>query len=187
MSNKGKTNRRTAIILGGVVFGMLGMAYAAVPLYRIFCQVTGYGGTTGVAAAADKIVAEREIAVRFNADHAANLPWSFKPEQREVRIKVGETGLAFFAAENFGKKAITGSAVYNVTPQKAGEYFNKIQCFCFTEQTLQPGEKVDMGVSFFVDPEIINDHDLDDVKTITLSYSFYRKDDDKAAEPVSGP
>ena len=165
--------RLTALVAAGVVFGMVGVAYAAVPLYQIFCQVTGYGGTTQVAAAAPAEVGGRSITVRFNADTAHAMPWRFRPRQRAIAVRVGEQSLALYEAVNSSQRRIVGSATFNVTPAKAGAYFNKIECFCFTEQALAPGESVDMPVSFFVDPAISDDPNLDDVNTITLSYTFF--------------
>lgn len=170
----GARNRLTALAAAGVVVGMVGMAYAAVPLYRIFCQVTGFGGTTQVAASAPSEIDERVITVRFNADTARDMPWRFRPQQRAMTLRVGERALAFYEAFNPSDQRIAGSATFNVTPAKAGVYFNKIECFCFTEQVLAPGQRADMPVSFFVDPAIADDPDLDDVKTITLSYTFFR-------------
>ncbi len=170
------TNRRnglTALIAAGVVVGMGAMAYAAVPLYQMFCQVTGFGGTTQVAEKAPSEIGERVITVRFNADTGRGLGWDFRPQQRSITLRVGEQALAFYEASNPGDRRIVGSATFNVTPDKAGAYFNKIGCFCFTEQALKPGQRVDMPVSFFVDPGIVNDRNLDDVKTITLSYTFF--------------
>ena len=167
-------NGRTVLALVAVVMGMGALAYASVPLYRLFCQVTGYGGTTQVAAAAPGEAAARVITVRFNADTNSALPWTFRPPAKAVAIRVGERALAVFTARNDSDRPVTGTATFNVTPQKAGLYFNKIQCFCFTEQRLEPGEMADMPVSFFVDPGIMNDPNLDDVGTITLSYTFFR-------------
>ncbi len=169
-------NRRkasTAIVLGAVALGMVGLSFASVPLYRLFCQVTGYGGTTQVAVAAPAAVGERVITVRFNADLARDMPWRFRPAQGEIRLRVGEVGLAFYNATNPTAKAVTGTATYNVTPQKVGPYFNKIACFCFDEQTLEAGASARMPVSFFIDPEISQDPNLDDVTTVTLSYTFF--------------
>ena len=182
-----RRNRIVAIASIGLVASMVGLAYAAVPLYRLFCQVTGYGGTPQTADAASSEIGERIIKVRFNADIGAGLPWRFKPVQRQMTLRVGETGLAFFRAENQGRNAISGQATFNVTPLKTGIYFNKIACFCFTEQRLEPGQTVDMPVSFFIDPEISKDPNLDDVKTITLSYTFFQLDstDDGASRPGS--
>ncbi len=152
---------------------MFGLAYASFPLYKLFCQITGYGGTPQIAADFSEYVGDRIIKVRFNADVAPNLPWIFKPLQKEIEVKVGENKMAFFMAENKSDRPIKGMATYNVTPDKAGYYFNKVQCFCFDEQILQPYEKVEMPVSFYIDPEIEGDIDADDVKTVTLSYTFF--------------
>ncbi len=169
-----RRNARTGVVLAGIVAGMVGLSFASVPLYRLFCQVTGYGGTTQIAAAAPGAVSERVIKVRFNADTAPGLPWSFKPVQREIALKVGESGLAYYRARNLAAEAVTGTSTFNVTPLKAGRYFSKVQCFCFDEQRLEAGQELDMAVSFFVDPEILSDRNLDEVKTITLSYTFFR-------------
>jgi len=169
-----RRNVRTGVVLTGIVAGMVGLSFASVPLYRLFCQVTGYGGTTQIAAAAPGAVSERVIKVRFNADTAPDLPWSFKPVQREITLKVGESGLAYYRARNLATEAVTGTSTFNVTPLKAGRYFSKVQCFCFNEQRLEAGQELDMAVSFFVDPEILTDRNLDEVKTITLSYTFFR-------------
>ena len=180
-----RRNGRTALVLSAVVAGMVGLSFASVPLYRLFCQVTGFGGTTQVAEAAPGAgVSERVIKVRFNADVDPELPWAFQPVEREVALRVGEPGLAYYKARNLSDRPVVGTATYNVTPLKAGYYFNKVQCFCFKEQRLEPGEAMDMPVSFFVDPEILEDRNLDDVKTITLSYTFFRQDDD---EPEAAP
>ena len=175
---KARKNARVALTLVGLVFGMVGLSFATVPLYRLFCQVTGWGGTTQVAESAPEVLSERTIAVRFNADVNDKLPWRFGPVQREVEVQVGENRLAFYRAKNIGEKAVVGTATFNVTPLKAGQYFSKVACFCFTEQRLEPGQEIDMPVSFFVDPAILDDPNLDDVKTITLSYTFFRDLDD---------
>jgi cytochrome c oxidase assembly protein subunit 11 len=177
-----RRNARTGVVLTGIVAGMIGLSFASVPLYRLFCQVTGFGGTTQVAEAAPGAVAERVIKVRFNADTAPGLPWAFKPVQREIALRIGESGLAYFRARNLADKAVTGTSTFNVTPLKAGQYFSKVQCFCFDEQRLEAGQELDMAVSFFVDPEIMTDRNLDDVKTITLSYTFFRAPGDQQAE-----
>lgn len=174
----GRSNARMALLLAGVVIGMIGLSFATVPLYRLFCQVTGWGGTTQVAEAAPEEISDRMMTVRFNADVNDKLPWSFGPVEREVEVRVGESRLAFFRATNTGDKPVTGTATFNVTPLKAGQYFSKVACFCFTEQRLEPGQTVDMPVSFFVDPAILDDPKLDEVKTITLSYTFFRDLDD---------
>ncbi len=177
-----RRNARTGVVLAGIVAGMVGLSFASVPLYRLFCQVTGYGGTTQIAAAAPGAVTERVIKVRFNADIAPGLPWSFKPVQREIALKVGESGLAYYRARNLAAEAVTGTSTFNVTPLKAGRYFSKVQCFCFDEQRLEAGQELDMAVSFFVDPEILSDRNLDEVKTITLSYTFFRAPGDAETE-----
>ena len=182
-------NGALAILLFGVATGMVGLSFAAVPLYRLFCQVTGYGGTTQVAEAMPAQVGERIFTVRFNADLSRDMPWRFEPKQREMTLRVGEPGLAFYAAENLAKAPITGTSTFNVTPLKVGPYFSKVDCFCFEEQLLAPAESVDMGVSFFVDPAILEDPRMDDVKTITLSYTFFRaleESDQQAALPIRG-
>ena len=180
-----RRNARTGVVLTGIVAGMIGLSFASVPLYRLFCQVTGYGGTTQVAEAAPGTVSERVIKVRFNADTGPGLPWTFKPVQREIALKVGESGLAYYRARNLADVAVTGTSTFNVTPLKAGRYFSKVQCFCFDEQRLEAGQELDMAVSFFVDPAILSDRNLDDVKTITLSYTFFRAPGDENAE--AGP
>jgi cytochrome c oxidase assembly protein subunit 11 len=175
-------NRRTGLLLFTVVIGMVALAFASVPLYRLFCEVTGFGGTPQrvEADAAPAAPSERVVTVRFNADVHSGLPWSFQPAQRAVEVKVGEQALAFYRATNHADRPVTGTATFNVTPDKAGAYFDKIECFCFTEQTLQPGQTVEMPVTFYVDPAILADRGLDDVDTITLSYTFFRAADDAA-------
>ena len=155
------------------VVGMVGLSYAAVPLYRIFCQVTGYGGTTQAADSGSDVVLDKLVTVRFDANTARDMAWKFQPEQRQMTLRIGETGLAFYRATNPTSHTITGTATFNVTPLQAGSYFNKIECFCFTEQTLEPGASADMPVSFFVDPAIVDDPELEGVSTITLSYTFF--------------
>lgn len=176
--DKNRKNARVALSLAGVVVGMIAFSFASVPLYRLFCQVTGFGGTTQVAETAPQEVGERVISVRFNADVNDKLPWRFSPLQREVEVQVGENRLVFYQAQNVSERPVTGTATFNVTPLKAGPYFSKIACFCFTEQRLESGQQIDMPVSFFVDPAIMDDPDMDDVKTITLSYTFFRDLDD---------
>lgn len=177
-SQKNRKNARVGLTLAGVVIGMIGLSFATVPLYRLFCQVTGFGGTTQIAETVPQEVSDRVIAVRFNADVNDKLPWRFGPLQREVKVQVGENRLVFYQAQNISERAVTGTATFNVTPLKAGQYFSKIACFCFTEQRLEPGQEIDMPVSFFVDPAILEDPELDDVNTITLSYTFFRDLDD---------
>jgi cytochrome c oxidase assembly protein subunit 11 len=168
-----KKNRRMALVTGGVVAGMGALSFAAVPLYDMFCRVTGYGGTTQRGGRPTQ-VGEAQVTVRFNAVTHPNLPWRFQPEQGAMTLRVGEEGLAFYSAENMTQGPVTGMALYNVTPEKVGRYFHKVACFCFDEQTLQPGERVDMPVSFWVDPRIAEDPNTRDVRVITLSYTFYR-------------
>lgn len=177
-----RKNKLTVLILASVVLGMLGLTAAAVPLYDLFCRVTGYGGTTQRAEAAPEQQSDQTIEIRFNADVARHLPWRFAPVERAVRVRIGETHLAFYRAHNAGDHPITGTATFNVTPFKAGPYFSKIDCFCFTEQTLEAGQSVDMPVSFYVDPAILDDPDTRDLRSITLSYTFFPLDDG-AADP----
>ncbi len=160
----------------GVVLLMGSLAWAAVPFYDWFCRVTGFGGTTGVAEAAPEDILDRTITVRFDASKAKGMAWEFKPVAREMEVRIGETGLAFYEAYNPTDRPIAGQASYNVAPYSAGGYFQKIACFCFEEQVLQPGERVEMPVSFFVDPEMVEDLEAKYVHTITLSYTFYEID-----------
>lgn len=174
-------NRRVVIGLLGVVLLMAGLTAAAVPLYRLFCQVTGYGGTTQISAAAPDAVGLRPITVRFNADVSPELPWSFYPLQREVRLPIGQPQTIYYRAVNRSSETVTGTATFNVTPFEAGPFFDKLECFCFTEQTLKPGESIDMAVRFYVDPTLLDNRDAGRIKTITLSYTFFRAKDQTAA------
>jgi len=176
-----RRKRITVLALLGILVGMGALTASAVPLYRLFCQVTGYAGTTGVARALPAVPSARTITVRFNTDKARDLPWRFRPLQRSIVVHLGETAIAYFEAENLGEAPITGSATYNVTPFKVGSYFDKIDCFCFTEQTLAPGERRSMPVTFFVDPAIADDPNAAEVTTITLSYTFFRRPAPSAA------
>lgn len=169
----GNKNLALALNLGLIVAGMLALAYASVPLYRLFCETTGYGGTTREAKAAPAHPGTQQFAIRFNADIDPALPWQFKPAQLELTTHIGQQTLTHFTAENTSNERITGHATYNVIPFAAGPYFSKIECFCFKEQTLEPGQKVTMPVLFFIDPAIANDPDVKNVKTITLSYTFF--------------
>ena len=169
-----RKNRRVALLTGAVVVGMGGLSYAAVPLYDLFCRMTGYGGTVQRGPERPAQAGEARVTVRFNAVTQPNLPWRFRAEQGAMDMRVGEEGLAFYSAENLSQTPVTGIAVYNVTPEKVGRYFHKVACFCFDEQTLQPGERVDMPVSFWVDPRIAEDPNTRDVRVITLSYTFFR-------------
>jgi len=183
-----QSNRNVAYYLGGVAVLTVGLSYAAVPLYQAFCQVTGYGGTVqeGRQATLEKLSkgqkGKREIIVKFDAGTGVGMPWKFIPLQREVKLVAGETALAFYNAENMAGKPMTGVATYNVTPMKAGLYFNKVQCFCFHEQRLQGRENVDMPVFFFIDSDFDQDTRMDDVHEITLSYTFFPVDDDEGEE-----
>jgi cytochrome c oxidase assembly protein subunit 11 len=172
-----KRRRLTAFLLVGLVGGMVGLAFASVPLYRLFCQVTGYGGTPRVEAGAEvgaPVGVEAFITVRFDANVNSALPWAFEPEQRQVRVRLGESALAHYRARNLSASPVVGTATFNVTPFKAAQYFAKIDCFCFTEQRLEPGQEIPMPVSFYVDPAILDDPDAREVRTITLSYTFFR-------------
>ena len=165
-------NRNVGFILLLLAVGMVGAAYAAVPLYQLFCAATGYGGTTRVASDNLKGVIAREMTVRFDSNVDGSLPWQVTPA-KAITDKVGNVETVVFVARNLSDKTTTGEAVFNVTPELSGQYFNKIQCFCFTQQTLKPGETVEMPVTFFVDPDIDKDTDLKTDSTITLSYTFY--------------
>ena len=168
-----KRNQRTALYASGIIVGMLGLTAATVPLYDLFCRVTGFGGTTPMAEAATDAVRDHTVRVSFNADREPDLPWRFQPSQRRLEVKLGENHLAFYTAENRSDRPIVGRAVYNVTPHKAGAYFAKVHCFCFEEQLLLPGESVEMPVSFFVDPAMLDDVNAADIREITLSYTFF--------------
>jgi len=180
-------SRNNAVFVSclAVVIGMVGLSYAAVPLYDLFCRVTGYGGTPQRAEAAPGAIGDRVINVRFDTNTDRQLPWTFQPEQRSVTVKVGENRLVFFRAVNNSDRSIVGHATFNVVPDRAGRYFNKIQCFCFTEQRLDPGQSVDMPVSFFIAPEILTDRDGRDINEITLSYTFYPAINQKAVEKAT--
>jgi len=167
-----KRMAQTAVLCVAVLFFMTGAAFAAVPLYRAFCQITGFGGTPGRADAAPAAALERTIDVRFDAN-TRGLPWTFKPAQVSLTLKIGETGLAFYKATNTGSRPVTGTAVFNVVPQAAGPHFRKIECFCFREQTIQPGETLEFPVVYFVDPELATDPEAKRIDEITLSYTFY--------------
>jgi cytochrome c oxidase assembly protein subunit 11 len=181
-----RTNAAFGIALACVVAGMVGASFAAVPLYRVFCAVTGYGGTPvigGAAAPGASTEAGRPapvIAVRLNADTNPNLPWDFRPEQNEVRLKLGDEAIAFYQARNLATTPVTGIALYNVTPEKVGKYFHKTACFCFNRQTLNPGQEMQFPVTFWVDPAIATDPSTSDVHVITLSYTFFRTLEDAA-------
>lgn len=164
---------KTAMKLAGVAAVMASLSFAAVPFYDWFCRVTGFAGTTSVAIAAPDTILDQTIRIRFDASTAPGMPWEFKPVQRTMTVRIGENAMAFYEAYNPTSRTVAGTASYNVTPDPAGGYFSKIACFCFTEQVLKPGERVEMPVSFFVDPEIVKDREGKFVKEITLSYTFY--------------
>src|SRR3990170_615523 len=165
-----------ALSLVGLVAAMVGLSFAAVPLYRMFCLATGYGGVPQQADRAPDEVLDRIIRVRFDSNVDNALPWSFAPVERVIEVKIGETALAFFKATNKSNVPVTGRAIFNVAPEVAGRYFTKIECFCFTEQTLAANASVEMPVTFFVDPKIVDDEDTTSISEITLSYTFYRND-----------
>jgi cytochrome c oxidase assembly protein subunit 11 len=169
-------NAKTARMVFLIVACMVGLSFASVPLYDLFCRVTGFGGTTQVSEALPDQILERAVTIRFDANTAQNLPWEFRPEVLQTSVKLGEKGLTNYIAMNQARAPVTGTALYNVTPLKAGKYFHKIQCFCFNEQVLQPNEKINMPVMFYVDPKMADDPLMDDVTTITLSYSFFKID-----------
>ncbi|SLN54617.1 Cytochrome c oxidase assembly protein CtaG [Falsiruegeria litorea R37] len=168
--------QKTVLQTVSVVVLMGGLAWASVPFYDWFCRVTGFGGVTGVAETGSDTILDQTIKVRFDASKDRDMPWEFKPVERTMEVRIGETGLAFYEAYNPTDRPVAGQASYNVTPYAAGGYFDKIQCFCFEEQVLQPGERVQMPVTFFVDPEIVEDREAKYVHTITLSYTFHEID-----------
>ncbi|MEZ5816397.1 MAG: cytochrome c oxidase assembly protein [Hyphomicrobiaceae bacterium] len=189
LSRQTSSNTKVAIICAAVAVGMIGLAYASVPLYSLFCRVTGYAGTTQRATAPSHEVLDRKMTIRFDANVAPGLDWEFVPEITSTEVRIGENTLAFFRATNRSGVAQTGTATFNVTPEQSGSFFNKVQCFCFTEQRLEPGETVEMPVSFFVDPAIVKDTDGAFVRSITLSYTFHPVSKPKASAAVrpTGP
>ena len=179
--DRDRRNRRTMIGMAGVGLAMLGLGFASVPLYRIFCERTGFGGPTQ-RAAADVQVAEavgHRMSIRFDSNVTPGMPWKVYPERHTQTVTVGARAMAIFVAKNMSDKPVTGTASFNVTPLQAGAYFTKIQCFCFTQQTLKPGEQVRMPVIYYVDPKILTDADNKDTQEITLSYTFYPVEQDK--------
>ncbi|SDF76898.1 MULTISPECIES: cytochrome c oxidase assembly protein [Thalassobaculum] len=181
-----RSNLRVAAVLGGIVVGMVGVSFAAVPLYTLFCQVTGFGGTTRQAEAAPGASAEhRKFTVRFDSNVGEGLQWEFVPAVNTTKVEVGVEKLAFYRATNTGDTPVVGTAAFNVTPHKAGPYFMKIDCFCFTEQVLKPGQTMDMPVQFFLDPELMKDPKMDGVTTVTLSYTFYPAEDQSKAQQLA--
>ncbi|MEO0032879.1 MAG: hypothetical protein RIS94_2637 [Pseudomonadota bacterium] len=182
-----RRNRKVAMMVGSIALVMLGLGYAAVPMYRLFCQATGFNGTTQRATAAQAAgvkVANRMITVRFDANVAPGLPWDFRPEQVTQDGKIGERKMAFFTARNRSNRPIIGRAVFNVTPEQTGAYFHKIQCFCFNEQRLEPGQEVRMPVIYYVDPAMLDDANARDVPEITLSYTFLEAAGTAAQNPA---
>ncbi|WIY53483.1 cytochrome c oxidase assembly protein [Devosia sp. YIM 151766] len=173
--NGGSRNNRVGLTLAAIVIGMVGLAFASVPLYRLFCQVTGFGGTPQIAAENPKGIIDREMKVRFDVNVEKALPWTVKAAA-PVTDKIGKVDTVNYIATNHSDKPVTGQAIFNVVPERAGAYFNKIECFCFTEQTLQPGETVEMPIVFFVDPELDDNFELNTIKELTLSYTFYASD-----------
>lgn len=176
LANRKTSNLAVVILCLGFVGGMTGLAYAAVPLYKLFCQVTGYGGTTKKADEYVGEISDTVIRVSFDTNISSELNWQFKPQQRSIEVRLGEKSTAIFLARNLGSDVTSGTAIFNVTPQWTGRYFNKIECFCFTEQTLAAGEEVEMPVLFFIDPAIADDPLLKSIQTITLSYTLFSKD-----------
>ncbi len=179
-------HRRVAVVLAGVALGMVGMAYAAVPLYRIFCQATGFGGTPMIATKGPATILDRTISVRLVANVSPGLSWTFVPKESTVAVRLGETVIVNYQATNTSDRETRGTASYNVSPDSAGAYFNKIECFCFTEQKLRPGQTVDMPVQFFVDPALVDDRDTNRLSEITLSYTFHPMDK-PAADAAASP
>lgn len=175
-------NKRVVLRLLGVVVVMGALAWVAVPFYTWFCQVTGFAGTTQVATQESERVLDRTVQVRFDANVMPDLGWTFRPMQTEMTVRLGETGLAYYEAVNNTDQPITGRATYNVAPSDAGYYFEKIECFCFTEQTLAPGERIEMPLTFFVNPDMVDDRDAGHIRDITLSYTFFRYEAQKSAK-----
>ena len=182
-------NRKSAMMAALMGLGMLGLGFAAVPLYDVFCRVTGYGGTTQRADAASAATVQstgKVMSIRFDSNVNSALPWSFKPEQAVDRVSVGARDMAIYLATNNSDQPVVGTATFNVTPVLAGKYFNKVQCFCFSEQLLKPGQSVRMPVLYYVDPAILEDPETKDIKEITLSYTFYRSNDAPAVDAGKG-
>lgn len=167
-------NTKTVFALVLVAFGMLGLGFASKPLYDTFCRITGYGGTTRTADTNTNEVLDRVITINFDSNVSQGLPWDFEPLERSIDVKVGQTGLAYYKVKNVSNEPIVGTATYNVTPIKTGPYFIKTECFCFTEQRIEPGQEMTMPVLFHVDPQVVDDPRLDEIKDITLSYTFFR-------------
>jgi cytochrome c oxidase assembly protein subunit 11 len=190
MSKDTDPKRRHSILalsLVGLVAGMVGLSFASVPLYRVFCQVTGYGGVPQRAEKAPGEVLDRTVTIRFDGNVDSSLPWTFAPVKQTMDVKIGETALAFFKASNNSSVPVSGRAIFNVSPELAGRYFTKIECFCFKQQTLAAGQTVDMPVTFFVDPKFVDDEDTKDISEITLSYTFYRSGEPNPPAAAAAP
>ncbi|HEX9446846.1 MAG TPA: cytochrome c oxidase assembly protein [Dongiaceae bacterium] len=186
LQQRDRRNRRLMLVLSTVVVAMVGLAYASVPLYRIFCAVTGYQGTPRIASSDSSQVIGRMVTVTFTADVSNGLGWRFQPKQHQMQVQVGKSYLAFFEAENLENKPVTGRATYNISPDPYASYFTKTACFCFTQQTLQPGQKIDMPVSFYIDAEMAKDPTLSQINDVTLSYTFFRAADQAPAAAKVG-
>ena len=182
-ARKGRHNV-LALSLAGLVAGMVGLSFAAVPLYQMFCQATGYGGVPRKADASPDKILDRTMRIRFDANVAKGMPWTFKPVEHLIEVKIGETTLAFFKATNDTDRPVSGTATFNVVPEAAGRYFAKIECFCFKQQTLAANASVEMPVTFFVDPKIVEDENTKNITEITLSYTFFRDDKDPGLAAV---
>lgn len=187
MAKRIDPNARLALRLGGVVVVMVALSFAAVPFYSWFCATTGYGGTPSVAEKAPEVALERMVTVRFDANTMGDMPWTFRPAQKEMKVRIGEMNLAFYEAYNPTDKVTAGQAAYNVAPDTAGKFFDKIACFCFNLQVLQPGERVQMPVSFFVDPSMVDDPDAGGLKAVTLSYTMFSAEVPPADEQAGTP
>ena len=187
-AGKGWSNGAIAAACLSFFAGMVGMSYASVPLYKIFCQMTGYGGTTQRVEQVSEVILDKTLKVRFDSNVAGGLPWEFAPVEREITLRIGETREIAYTAHNPFNVPTRGRATFNVTPEYAGSYFNKIACFCFTDTELKPGETLRMPVQFYIDPDIVNQRELKDLTTITLSYTFFPVADDKpvALAPAAG-
>ncbi len=186
-TSPGRSNGRTAFVIAAVAFAMLGMSYASVPLYKMFCQVTGFGGTPRIAEGPSSIRGLRTLNVRFDANMSPEVNWAFAPEINEIRLRTGETKTVFYKVTNRSDRTVTAMATYNVSPDQAGSYFNKISCFCFTDKTLAPGESMDMPVVFYLDPALEKDETMKRVESVTLSYTFVapKTKNSKAAAAVA--
>lgn len=186
VTKTGDKNKRLARRLILVAAGMGGLAYASAPLYDLFCRTTGFGGTPLVAQSGERPVLDRTVNVRFDSNVDPNLPWRFEPLQRQVKVRLGEEFLAHYRVTNLSQRPIVGTSTYNVTPEAGGPWFNKLQCFCFTEQLLMPGQSVDMPVVFFVDPDMDQDRRYDNIRTVTLSYTFFEAKTERAKTLLGG-